>query len=41
MVITPTRELAKQINETSIASDEQVVAMARARQADQSSKHCF
>ena len=27
MVISPTRELAKQINETSIASDEQVVAM--------------
>ena len=58
MVISPTRELAKQINQTSIASDEQVVAMvitptrefakqinhlshARARQADQSIKHCF
>ena len=27
MVISPTRELAKQINQTSIASDEQVLAM--------------
>ena len=27
MVISPTRELAKQINQTSIASDEQVLAI--------------
>ena len=46
MVISPTRELAKQINHTSIASDKQVVAMVisptrELRQADQSNKHCF
>ena len=46
MVISPTRELAKQINETSTAPDEQVggdghLSHARARQADQSNKHCF
>ena len=65
MVISPKRELAKQINQTSIASDEQVLAMvisttrklakqinqtsiasghlshAKARQADESNKHCF
>ena len=40
MVISPTRELVKQINQTSIASDKQVLSMVisptrGARQADQ------
>ena len=46
MVISTTRKLAKQINQTSIASDragcgDGHLSHARARQADQSNKHCF
>ena len=46
MVISPKRELAKQINQTSIASDragsgDGHLYHAKARQADQSNKHCF